>query len=151
MINIYNAADVSVLINRIDQLNENKLPQWGSMNAAQMLAHCNIAYQYAYEPHLFEKPTFFKRFLLKVFVKKYVVTNKPYKQNSSTAPEFKITEVKDFENEKKRLIDNLNKTLILGRTHFEGLENSSFGKLTADQWNILFSKHLDYHLKQFNV
>ena len=39
----------------------------------------------------------------------------------------------------------------LGEEYFDGKENISFGKLTKNQWNILFSKHLDHHFNQFGI
>ncbi|WP_461444719.1 DUF1569 domain-containing protein [Maribacter sp.] len=31
------------------------------------------------------------------------------------------------------------------------MNNPAFGDLTDQQWNTLFSKHLDHHLQQFGV
>ena len=45
----------------------------------------------------------------------------------------------------------MQKTFDLGSAHFEGKESPSFGALTADEWNVLFAKHLDHHLTQFGV
>ena len=58
---------------------------------------------------------------------------------------------RNFEEEKNRLIDFLNKTQQLGAEHFDNKENPSFGKLDKNQWNTLFSKHLDHHLQQFGA
>jgi hypothetical protein len=58
---------------------------------------------------------------------------------------------KNFEIEKSKLIDNIRKTQQLGAVYFEGLNNFSFGKLTSQEWNNMFYKHLDHHLGQFGV
>ena len=76
---------------------------------------------------------------------------KPYKQNSRTAPNFLITDQREFEHEKKRLIDHINKTQQLGEAHFHGKESHSFGALDKTEWNNMFYKHLDHHLTQFGV
>lgn len=73
------------------------------------------------------------------------------KKNNPTAPEFKIVGGRDFEEEKKRLIGYLNRTQKLGRDHFDNKESHSFGKLSADEWNNMFYKHIDHHLTQFGV
>ena len=73
------------------------------------------------------------------------------KKNSQTAPAFLITDQRVFEEEKKRLIDYINKVQEQGRAAYEGKASHSFGLLTADQWNVMFYKHLDHHLKQFGV
>jgi hypothetical protein len=41
MKNIFNERDLEEILNRLDHLNSEALPQWGKMNAAQMLAHCS--------------------------------------------------------------------------------------------------------------
>jgi hypothetical protein len=120
------------------------------MAVGQMLAHCNVSYEMVYETK-HPKPNSFKKFLLKQFVKNAVVGPKPYKRNSTTAPEFRVKENKDFGAEKQRLIDYLNRTQQLGEAHFEGNESHSFGPLTKEEWNTMFYKHLDHHLSQFGV
>jgi hypothetical protein len=37
------------LIARIHLLQPNTSPLWGKMNASQMLAHCNITYEYIFD------------------------------------------------------------------------------------------------------
>ena len=56
-----------------------------------------------------------------------------------------------FETEKARMIAYIEKTFAEGTAGFEGKENMTFGKLSARQWNTMFSKHLDHHLQQFGV
>jgi hypothetical protein len=138
------------MIQRIEKLDSTTQPQWGKMNVAQMLAHCNVTYEMIYEDK-HPKPGGFKKWMLKTFIKPIVVGEKTYKKNSKTAPEFIIADAREFESEKSRLIDHINKTAELGRDHFEGKESHSFGKLTAQEWNNMFYKHLDHHLTQFGV
>ena len=94
---------------------------------------------------------FIFRKLLKLFVKPIVVGEKPYKKNSRTAPEFIISDAKNFEIEKERLINYILKTANLGENYFDNRESHSFGKLTKKEWNTMFYKHLDHHLNQFGV
>jgi inhibitor of KinA sporulation pathway (predicted exonuclease) len=148
--NIYNSTVVAEFKERIDKLTPKTQPLWGKMDVAQMLAHCNVSYEMVYEQH-HKAPNPFVKFLLKAFVKKTVVGNELYKKNSSTAPAFIINGTKDFEIEKKRLKDYLNKVLQDGEHYFEGKESLSFGKLSSKEWNNLFYKHLHHHLTQFGV
>jgi hypothetical protein len=120
------------------------------MSVDQMLAHCNVTYEMAFE-NIHPKPGAFKTFLLKLFVKNMVVNEVPYKPNGRTAPEFVISGGKDFEKEKTRLVSYIQKAQNLGASHFEGKESNSFGKLSSAEWNNMFYKHLDHHLKQFGV
>ncbi len=71
MKNSFDLNDSQDFINRIQQLNPNTHALWGQMNVAQMLAHCNVAYELVYEPK-HPKPKGFKKWLLKKFVKNYV-------------------------------------------------------------------------------
>jgi Protein of unknown function (DUF1569) len=150
MKNIFNSADATQLIERINQLKSGSPALWGKMNAGKMLAHCNVSFEMVYE-NIHEKPNFFVRFLLKMFVKNAVVNDKPYSQNGGTAPAMVIKEDKNFEVEKIRLTNYIIKTQELGETHFDGKEYINFGVLSKTEWNNLFVKHLDHHLRQFGV
>lgn len=150
MIDLFNEKDVSETINRINQLTPETKPKWGKMNVAQMLAHCSVAYEFVYD-NKHPKLGPFTKFLVKLFVKDTVVGEKPYKKNSRTAPEFQVSDDKDFGSEKKRLIDYIVKTQQLGESYFHNKESRSFGPLTKTEWNIMFAKHLEHHLTQFGV
>lgn len=89
--------------------------------------------------------------MIKLFAKNIAVGPKPYKRNNRTAPVFIISDEREFEIEKNRLIDHLKKTQQLGAEHFNGKENHAFGNLSTQEWNTMFSKHLDHHLTQFGV
>lgn len=148
--NIFKKENTEVLIERINKLNAETIPGWGKMSVDQMLAHCNIAYEMTYED-IHPRPNGFTKFMLKMFVKNAVVGKKPYQKNGRTAPQFLIKESKDFEKEKTRLVDYINKTQELGEAHFDGRESHSLGKLNKEEWHTMFYKHLDHHLVQFGV
>lgn len=151
MKNIFDKAVSEEFISRIDKLNAESERVWGSMDAAKMLAHCNVTYEMIYEEGKHPKATGFKKFLLKLFVKPIVVTEKTYKKNSPTAPAFIVKSDKNFDVEKERLVNFIRKTRKLGAAHFEGKESNSFGVLTSTEWNNMMIKHLDHHLSQFGV
>ncbi|MDN3686348.1 hypothetical protein [Cyclobacterium jeungdonense] len=46
---IFDKEVTAELIRRIDSLTPSIQPQWRKMSVAQMLAHCNVAYEIAYE------------------------------------------------------------------------------------------------------
>jgi len=140
--NIFKQSDFDLMLQRINQLTPKSKAQWGKMSVAQMLAHLNVAYEMTYDT-IHPKPNAFLKFILKMLVKKSVVGPKPYPKNGKTAPQFVITDDKDFEKEKSRLISYMEKTKDLGESHFEGKASHSFGPLTAQEWNVMFSKHLN--------
>lgn len=151
MKNIFEQGVTNEVIARIEQLSPETQRQWGKMSVAQMLAHLSVSYDMTYEPERFTAPTGIKKFLIRTLVKKFVTNEKPYKANGQTSPEFVISDARDFEKEKERLINYLTRTQALGATHFDGKENVSFGKMNVQEWNNMFYKHLDHHLRQFGV
>jgi hypothetical protein len=150
MKNVFDKLVAEEFIGRVKKLDSHQSPEWGKMTVGQMLAHCNVAYELVYEDK-HPKPNAIVKFMLKLFVKETVVGDKPFKKNGQTAPAFKVTETKDFEVEKVRLIEYIRKTQELGGLHFDGKESHSFGVLSEKQWSNSFSKHLDHHLSQFGV
>ncbi len=97
------------------------------------------------------KPNFFMSIILKMFIKKVVTNETPYKQNLRTAPAFLISDSRDFDTEKSRLINYINKTQQLGEATLDNKESHSFGPLKKTEWNNMFYKHLNHHLTQFGV
>ncbi len=150
MKNLFDAQQTKETISRIENLTPSTSPNWGKMNVAQMLAHCNVAYDMAHT-NQYSKAGGFKKFMLKLFVKRAVVGPKPYGKNGRTAPEFLITDAREFDLEKTKLVNYLKKTQELGASHFHNKESTSFGELSSTEWNVLFAKHLDHHLTQFGV
>ena len=150
MKNIFSKEISNEVIKRIDSLTTTNQPHWGKMSVSQMLAHCCVAYEMVYtEKH--PRPNALVRTMLKLFVKKAVVNDVPFSKNGRTAPQFIISDTREFEIEKKRLVDYIIKTQELGVDYFDGKESHSFGKLTITEWNNSFYKHLDHHLTQFGV
>jgi hypothetical protein len=149
--NVFSKEVSDGLIQRVQQLTPDTPPLWGKMNVAQMLAHCNVTYEYLFEPNKYKQPNFLMKWIVKTFVKDMVVNEKPYKHNSPTAPDFKVAAMQDFEREKTRLIGFIGAVQQLGAPAFEGKASHSFGKLSASQWNNMFYKHLQHHLAQFGV
>lgn len=149
-LNYFSSTETEKIIHRINQLTATTPAKWGKMNVAQMLAHCCVSYEMVYTDKHKSAPAFVK-FMLKLFLKKTVVGSKPYKKNSGTAPAFLITDAKEFEAEKTRLIGFINQSLKDGKAFYTNKESLSFGLLSIDEWSTLFYKHLDHHLTQFGV
>lgn len=101
MKNIFQPSVNNEIIERINQLKPTTPQLWGKMNASKMLAHCNVSYELVYDDK-HQKPNALMKLIMKGFVKNIVVSEKPYKRNSQTAPSFLITDEKEFE--KKKLV-----------------------------------------------
>lgn len=150
MKNIFEEAVTNEIIDRINQLTPESQPQWGKMNVAQMLAHCNVTYELVYD-NKHPKPGAFKRWILTLMVKNTVVNEKPYRKNSPTSPEFNIVDERQFTLEKDRLTAYIKRAQQDGAAFYDGRESHSFGPLNATEWNNMFYKHLEHHLTQFGV
>ncbi len=150
ILNTFDTSTTEKVLSRLEGLTPESQPQWGTMSVGQMLAHLNVAYEMAYDEKEVKNGVFMK-LMLKLFVKNIVVGDKPYKKNSRTAPAFLITEPKEFQHEKDRLIAYVNKTEQHGADYFEGKMSASFGPLNAKQWSNMFYKHIDHHFRQFGV
>ncbi len=70
--NIFDSTVSDQMIQRINKLSQTTVPKWGKMNVAQMLAHCNVTYEMAFE-NKHPKPNFLVAFILKSFVKKLLL------------------------------------------------------------------------------
>ena len=83
--NLFTPAGLEATKQRIQRLQPDTTPQWGKMNVAQMLAHCNVAYEIQYtDKH--PRPGALQRFFIKLLAKQQVVGPKPYPRNGRTAP-----------------------------------------------------------------
>lgn len=147
---IFDASTTTQLLERLNKISADTKPNWGKMNAGQLMAHLNIAYDICYGK-IGKKPNFIVKWALKKFVKSKVVGEEPYKKNGQTSPEFIIKGDRDFEKEKAILIKYIKETEQKGAAYFEGRESISFGELTAREWSNQFYKHLDHHFTQFGV
>lgn len=151
MQNVFDAKDAQEYINRINNLTPETPRKWGKMSVDQVLAHLNVAYDLTFTPEKFPKPSFIAKFLLSRFVKPKITNEIPYKPSLPTSPAFIIANERNFEEEKAKLIGNIQRVQQLGKEAFEGKENINFGKMTAQCWNNMFAKHLNHHLDQFGV
>ena len=154
MPNVFAPAVSEALIARLGRLSADDAPEWGSMTAAQMLAHCSKPYESVYEAaytEAYPRPNAILRVVLRLLAKPIVVGPRPYRRNMRTAPAFLVEGDRDFGAERDRLVGYIERTQALGADHFDGLESHSFGPLTEAEWSQLFWKHLDHHLTQFGV
>ncbi|MEP6850765.1 MAG: DUF1569 domain-containing protein [Acidobacteriota bacterium] len=149
--NIFTREVSDGLIDRINKLTPESQRQWGKMDVSKMLAHCCVTYEMVYEPGKHPKPNPVMALILKLFVKRVVTGEKPFKKNNPTAPQFIMKTDKDFEPEKARLIEFITRTQQLGEDEFDGKVSDSFGKLSRTEWNNMFYKHVDHHLTQFGA
>jgi hypothetical protein len=147
---LFDSLTATQIASRIEALQPATQPLWGTMNGAQMLAHCCITF----ESYFGEKKV--KRVLLgylfgSIAKKKALGTDKPFSKGLPTAKEYKISQECNFEQEKTRLKNLVHRFSVLGPQVDPCPKHPFFGTLTAHEWARLAYKHLDHHLRQFGV
>ena len=136
-------------IDRIGNLDLEATPTWGTMTAAQMLAHCAEVIEVANGKELRHMPFYIR--LLKPIVRRMVTGRKPYARNTQTAPQYRQLEERDFDVEKARLLLALEAFV---RANSGGATHSVhpfFGRISVEELGWAMYKHLDHHLGQFGV
>ena len=145
----YDTDTYEALLRRIDQLSSEAMPGWGTMNAAQMCAHCAEVAEVASGKALVGTPWYIR--LMGGLIKKMVVSKKPYPRGARTHPQFEFGTEADFAEQKARLVRVLDGLHSGGRARAAERTHPLFGAMTADEHGWLTYKHLDHHLTQFGV
>lgn len=150
MKSLYNKETCNEFVARINKLNHQTPAQWGKMDVAQMLAHCQKPYEIA-SGALKSKPNKIIKFLFGKSAKKQLINNPEFKKNLPTFAEAKVADKRVFDVEKQKLITLVENFQAKGVAGLTKEEHPFFGKMTDNEWDILMVKHLDHHLKQFGV
>jgi hypothetical protein len=145
--------DFDLLIERLNNLEEETLPEWGKMNSSQMMIHCNNFIEVSIGN---QKISFWTKVFGRIFGKlflKYLESlefdiNK-YPQNSKTLREFKpfISE-ESFSFQKNKLRKNIQKVKEIKSQYTIHI---IYGKIETTLFKKLVYFHTSYHLNQFGV
>jgi hypothetical protein len=135
------------ILDRLARLEPSAARQWGTMDVAQMLAHCSAALEVA-TGDTPRKQAFIGK-VLAPFARSSFLGEKPMKRNSPTDPAFVVSDPRVFDEEKRRLADLINRFSDAGPEKAAVQTHSFFGSLTGEEWARLMYKHLDHHLRQF--
>lgn len=149
MKSLYNADDNQEIIRRIENLRADSAAQWGKMNVAQMLAHCQTPLQVAYGDIKLKRRLI--GILFGSIAKKRLATDKPWDKNMPTDPAFVRLGEHDFETEKNKLIPLVRRFAEQGPSGITTDPHPFFGRLSSEEWDRLQMNHLNHHLTQFGV
>ncbi|MCP1183735.1 DUF1569 domain-containing protein [Paenibacillus sp. 1781tsa1] len=149
MKSIFDTINAAEITERMDQLSENSIPKWGTMQVSQMLAHCSAFHDIPLG-NAFPPRGLLGR-LIGRFAKPMFYNDKPLPHNMSTIPTIIIDDQRQFMAEKEKLEQQINIFQQGVSEKFSRHPHPFFGKLTAEQWGKGIYKHLDHHLKQFGV
>lgn len=149
MKSLFESTAKQEILDRLDTLTAETQPQWGSMDAAQMLKHLNATMKIATGEVSIHPPAWHRRILFRLF-RSALYNDRPWKKNLPTARELRVADTAAFTTEKDGLLDTMEKFLNLSfpngkKTH------PIFGTFTKAQWGKMQYKHLDHHLRQFGL
>lgn len=147
---IFDPEVSAAYVERIRSIDENSERQWGKLDAAGMFSHCSLVL----EPALADKDLKWSipgRLFAWMIKRKLVSTDAPFSQNSPTDPSLIASDASDLEGERERLLAAVQEFSSRGLTGMPKGPHPFFGRLTAEQWALLMTKHLDHHLRQFGA
>ncbi len=149
--NLFDARVVTQVKARLGQLEPQSERRWGTMSAAQMVAHCAVSMQWAVGEVVPEKAALPARMMGRL-VKPLVLRNDdPMRKKSPTVKSLIVADERDLGTERERLVELIDRFAAGGAEACTNHAHSFFGRMTPEEWAILMYKHLDHHLRQFGV
>jgi Protein of unknown function (DUF1569) len=150
MKNLFETARVKEVKERLSQLSPHSGRRWGTMNAAQALAHCSAGLEWAVGDRT--PPRMYLGRIVGLVVKPMMFRNdEPMRRNSPTSKDLVVQDQRDLERERERLSGLIDRFAEGGPKGCTTRPHSFFGRLTPAEWATLMYKHLDHHLRQFGV
>ncbi|MCU7613694.1 DUF1569 domain-containing protein [Chryseobacterium sp. GMJ5] len=139
------------ILNRISALSEDSTPKWGKMNAAQMLHHCHLILQIPLRKIELPKLHFLLKAVGIATKKEIQIFNNGIPHNMPTFKKVIVNFECDFHEAEKNLQITLKEYLETYKNNDLPGNHALFGVMTPEDWGFLEYKHLNHHLKQFNV
>jgi hypothetical protein len=149
-ISVYDSEVYQEMIDRINTLTAESTPEWGTMSVGQMLSHCaEVQEVFCGEKTLQNTPLLAR--LIKGLIRRGALGDRPYSRGLRTHRQYRQSEAKDFDREKRRLLDGLERFVTMDEAAAARIEHPLFGRMSREErgWGIY--KHLDHHLRQFGV
>jgi hypothetical protein len=150
MKNLFEAARVEEVKERVAQLRPDSERQWGTMNPAQALAHCSSGIEMAVG-EIRPPRVLIGRIFGRIVKPKALGNDEPMRKNSPTSKDLVVGDERDLGTERVRLCGLIDRFATAGPKGCTTHPHAFFGPLTPEEWAILMYKHLDHHLRQFGV
>lgn len=137
------------VVKRIQGLQPDSGALWGTMNATEMLLHCNRINEQLLTAPVQKKGTRFKQLIIRWLV---LYLSPTFPKNART-PRRNDTkgqiDAAAFADEKRRFVDLIRRFPV----HQNPIElpHPYFGDLNTKQWGLAAYKHVNHHLRQFGL
>ncbi|MCW3162340.1 DUF1569 domain-containing protein [Chryseobacterium oryctis] len=149
--NLHNRVYFNEIIERISLLSENSQRKWGKMTVSQMLKHCDLILQIPLKRIEIPKINIFFQYIGILTKIEIQIFNNGIPHNMPTFQKVIVTFECDFEEAKQNLLKTLEQYWDAYQNENLPEKHNLFGKMNEKDWGILEYKHLNHHLKQFNV
>lgn len=144
---LFDAAAREAILARVDRLAADRKPLWGKMDAGKAVVHLTAQLRAGLGELTCEpKKTPLNNWLMR----RLIVYWLPWPKGSPTAPEFLAQPSATWDEDLAALRS------AIGRFGARGEggawpQHPAFGPLTGRMWGVLAWRHLDHHLRQFDV
>jgi hypothetical protein len=150
MKNLFEPATAAEVKARLLKLRPDSARLWGTMNAAQAVAHCAIGMEAAVGDTR-PKRMFIGRIIGPVVKRLAIGNDQPIRRNTPTSPDLVVADERELESERRRLDRLIDRFAAAGPAGCTTHPHSFFGRLAPREWAVLMYKHLDHHLRQFGA
>jgi hypothetical protein len=147
---LFHKEHAAGILARIASLHPNSRSQWGKMNVSQMLAHCTVSLETTMGLNAPKKLPLPLRIIGRL-MKGGILSSKPMTRNSATDKSYIITDERDFETERVKVVQRIQSFCTGGAAGCTTSEHVFFGKMQPNDWALMQWKHFDHHLRQFGA
>ena len=148
---LHNENDFNEIKLRIAQLSETSERKWGRMNAAQMLTHCDLILQIPLKKIELPKTNFFFKAIGICTKKEMRIFNNGIPPNMPCFRKVIVNFECNFDEARNNLLKRLDEYRLASEKNILPDHHELFGKMKEKDWGFMEYKHLNHHLKQFNV
>lgn len=150
MESMFESATVEDMKERLGRLRPGSQRQWGTMTAAQAVAHCSAGMEMAFG-EVRPPRALIGRLLGRIIKPMVLKDGESMRRNSPTSKDLIVADHRDLDVERERLRGLIDRFTAFGPAECTTHPHPFFGKLTPDEWAVLMYKHVDHHLRQFGV
>jgi hypothetical protein len=132
---LFNSADASAILQRVENLKAETQRQWGKMTPAQMLAHCNASMETAMGKTYIKPVGALGRFIGRL-LRPSALGPKPLGRNSPTDTSYIMKNEMDFQIQKSKLTGTVKNFSEAGPAGSTKHPHPFFGQFSPEEWGI---------------